>query len=262
MPDRQWIVTAGTPETFASLVPAPVRVDDEDDLALESVTEPDVALAVPTLGASLTPSTSAAITPADDGGRNSATSKKETAAADEVADYLWEAYERTPIKRDSTGDFTWKDQAAARRMGLSLKAYTIAGMDPDFREQLYHAGRAMDAAGIHWSMLSAFRDDYRQSLASGFKAHGGHSQHGGSIATGGYGHGRAIDITTADGNGDTAWQWLDAHGAKYGLHRPMPGADPAHVQPQGTWHNLATALREIRSRIATAGHPARPASGG
>ena len=74
---------------------------------------------------------------------------------------------------------------------MSLKAYTIVGMDPDFREQLFHAGRALDAAGIRWSMLSAFRDDYRQGLASGFKAHGGHSQHGGSEATGGYGHGRA-----------------------------------------------------------------------
>ena len=51
-------------------------------------------------------------------------------------------------------------------------------MDPDFREQLYHAGRAMDAAGIRWSILSAFRDDYRQSIASGFKARTGNSLHG------------------------------------------------------------------------------------
>src|SRR5262249_23342878 len=86
----------------------------------------------------------------------------------EVDDYLWEVYQRLPVKKDGTGDFTWKDPAAARRMGLALQDYVIGGMDPEFREQLYHAGKAMDAAGLQWSMLSAFRDDYRQRLASGF----------------------------------------------------------------------------------------------
>ena len=81
---------------------------------------------------------------------------------DEVDDYLWEVYQRVPTKLDSFGDFTWKDPAAAKRFGISMPAYVIGGMDPDFREQLYHAGRAMDAAGIRWSILSAFRDDYRQ----------------------------------------------------------------------------------------------------
>ena len=76
---------------------------------------------------------------------------------DEVDRYLWEVYQRTPIKHDGSGDFTWKDPAAAQRMGVSLPEYAIGGMDPDFREQLYHAGRAMDAAGIQWSILSAFR---------------------------------------------------------------------------------------------------------
>src|SRR5262249_1725707 len=28
---------------------------------------------------------------------------------DDVDDYLWEVYQRQPVKRDSTGDFTWKD---------------------------------------------------------------------------------------------------------------------------------------------------------
>ena len=124
-------------------------------------------------------------------------------------------------------------------------------MDPDFREQLYHAGQAMDASGIHWSMLSAFRDDYRQALASGFKAHGGNSQHGGSNATGGYGHGRAIDLTTASGDASAAWRWVDAHGAKYGLRRPMPGYDPAHIQAGPTYHQLAAQLREARIRLAS-----------
>src|SRR5215470_11048378 len=52
---------------------------------------------------------------------------------DEVDDYLWEVYQRLPIKKDGTGDFTWKDPAAARRMGLALQDYVIGGMDPEFR---------------------------------------------------------------------------------------------------------------------------------
>jgi hypothetical protein len=175
-----------------------------------------------------------------------AAAAKRAGVMDDVNAYLWEVYRRAPVKRDSTGDFTWKDSAAAKRIGLSMQTYVIGGMDPDFREQLYHAGRAMDAAGIRWSMLSAFRDDYRQRIASGLKAAAGNSAHGGSARTGGYGHGQAIDITAADGNDSAVWRWLDAHGAKYGLYRPLPGADPAHVQPRSGWHKLAVALRSDR----------------
>ena len=183
--------------------------------------------------------------------------------SDPVDRYLWEVYQRKPIKSDSTGDFTWKDPVAAKRLGISLKAYVIGGMDPDFREQLYHAGHAMDASGIRWSILSAFRDDYRQRLAAGFKAHGGNAQHGGSNATGGYGHGRAIDITSVEGDSATVWHWIDAHGAKFGLRRPMPGADPAHIQPRNTFHDLAHQLREARVRLANelSGNGMEPAAG-
>jgi hypothetical protein len=178
---------------------------------------------------------------------------KRTAATvqDTVDQYLWEVYQRKPVKSDSTGDFTWKDQAAAKRLGLSLRSYVIGGMDPDFREQLYHAGHAMDANGLHWSMLSAFRDDYRQGLAAGFKAHGGNSLHGGSRATGGYGHGRAIDIASAEGEGkgEAIWHWIDAHGARFGLLRPMTRIDPAHIQARGNYHDLAHELREARAKL-------------
>jgi hypothetical protein len=175
---------------------------------------------------------------------------------DEVDDYLWEVYQRQPVKRDSTGDFTWKDSASAKRMGLSLEDYVIGGMDPEFRERLYRAGRAMDADGIQWSMLSAFRDDYRQRLASGFKASTGNSLHGGSRRTGGYGHGRAIDVTTAEGEPEVVWKWLDAHGAKYGLHRPMPGADPAHVQEIGESGKSSVVAKRggARAKVAAAKH--------
>ena len=169
---------------------------------------------------------------------------------DEVDDYLWEVYQRQPVKRDSSGDFTWKDPASAKRMGLSLADYVIGGMDPKFRERLYQAGRAMDADGIQWSMLSAFRDDYRQRLASGFKASTGNSLHGGSRRTGGYGHGRAIDITTSDGDPEVVWKWLDVNGSKYGLHRPLPGPDPAHVQQVGDGGKISVVKRKARAKIA------------
>src|SRR5262249_42077804 len=93
---------------------------------------------------------------------------------------------------------------------------------------------------------SAFRDDYRQGLASGYKASVNNSLHGGSRRTGGYGHGRAIDITGPEGRESDVWKWMDAHGAKYGLHRPLPKPDPAHVQQLSDWHRIALALRESR----------------
>jgi hypothetical protein len=173
----------------------------------------------------------------------------------EVDLYLWEVYQRAPTKKDHSGDFTWKDPAAAKHMGIPIWDYVIGGMDPEFREQLYHAGRAMDAEGIQWSILSGFRDDYRQGLASGYKARVGNSLHGGSKRTGGYGYGRAVDVTNADGDAEVVWRWIDKHGAKYGLHRPMPGNDPAHVQSVGEWRKLALSLRESRRRTAT--EPAR-----
>ena len=177
--------------------------------------------------------------------------KRDGGLMDEVDDYLWDVYQRSPVKKDSTGDFSWKDMAAAQRMGMSLQDYVIGGMDPHFREQLYHAGRAMDAAGVQWSMLSAFRDDYRQRLASGFKASIGNSLHGGSRRTGGYGHGRAIDITSADGNNaEVVWEWIDKHGGEYGLRRPMPEPDPAHIQQTADTHKIVFALHKKRVKAA------------
>jgi hypothetical protein len=175
---------------------------------------------------------------------------------DEVNQYLWTVYERSPIKRDGSGDFTWKDVAAAARLGMSLGDYVIRGMDPDFRELIYRAGLAMDAAGVRWTILSGFRDDYRQGLASGYKARIDNSLHGGSAATGGYGHGCAIDIADPDHKSDTLWKWLDANDAQVvgldlGLQRPFPGYDPAHILPRGAWHELAEALRHERLAKAT-----------
>ena len=176
--------------------------------------------------------------------------RSEADGLDEVSQYLWEVYKREPTKKDGSGDFTWKDPAAAKRVGMPLAKYVIGGMHPDFREQLYHAGRAMDQAGIKWSILSAFRDDYRQRIASGIKAGARNSLHGGSARTGGYGNGRAVDVTNADGEASDVWKWFDANGAKYGLTRPMPGYDPAHIQAGGDWRKVGASLRKARIKAA------------
>jgi hypothetical protein len=265
-----WVVQKG-PVRVASLVPMPivvgVRGDREDRLhkseakaGMQLASLGSVPISLPPVDADVTGSIPPAAN-ADDVAPKIAPAMftpplpprraKPPKPRDPMAvvdDYLWKVYERSPIKKDSTGDFTWKDKAAAKHMGKSLRAYVIGGMDPDFREQLYHAGRAMDAAGLRWSMLSAFRDDYRQRIAEGFKARVGNSLHGGSRATGGYGHGRAVDVISADRHADEAvWHWLDKHGAKYGLLRPMPGADPAHIRPRENWHKIAIALRRART---------------
>jgi hypothetical protein len=230
--EREWVVQRAS---LQAALPVPVPEQIETPTLWDFVSLPAYSLAI-AFAPSARPQSSEPAAPA----------AKRAGVMDDVNAYLWEVYRRAPVKRDSTGDFTWKDPAAAKRIGLSMQAYVIGGMDPDFREQLYHAGRAMDAAGIRWSMLSAFRDDYRQRIASGLKAATGNSLHGGSARTGGYGHGQAVDVNVADGDDSTVWRWLDAHGARYGLYRPLPGADPAHVQARSNWRKLAVALRSER----------------
>ena len=56
------------------------------------------------------------------------------------------------------------------------------------------------------------------------------------------------------------------HGGAYGLTRPMPGADPAHIQSGGAWHEIAQALRAGRTRMADSmrqpgGEKAKPKAG-
>src|SRR5215813_967888 len=131
-----------------------------------------------------------------------------------IDEYLWALYERTPkvdtnkvtkqikttvkTKKGKTrtvtktitdyvvADFTWKDPAAAQKVGMSIKDYVIGGMDRGFRLKLFRALRMMDDAGFMPGITSAFRDDYRQSIASGNKAASDSSFHGGS-RRGGYG---------------------------------------------------------------------------
>jgi hypothetical protein len=182
-----------------------------------------------------------------------------------VDQYLWSLYDRTPkldtvtvseakevkVKRKGrtkfvtvtmtravNEDYTWKDAAAAEKVGMSVKDYVIGGMDQSFRLTLYRALRALDDAGFVPGITSAFRDDYRQSIATGYKAHDDCSYHGGS-RHGGYGHGLAADIVSVRGKtraerlvaSDEMWKWIDKHEKELGVGRPYLDKDPMHVGP-------------------------------
>jgi hypothetical protein len=179
--------------------------------------------------------------------------------------YLWALYQRTP-KEDSIKelerrnvavkrkgkmvtvartftklvdeDFGWKDPKAAERAGMSMMDYVIGGMDRSFKLKLFHTLHAAEVAGLSPGITSAFRDDYRQSIASGLKAASNRSYHGGS-SRGGYGHGLAADIVSVQGgtrdqrwaSSEKLWKWVDAHGKEFGIGRPYLGRDPAHAAP-------------------------------
>ncbi len=135
-------------------------------------------------------------------------------------------------------DFTWKDPKAAERVNMPMMDYVIGGMDPSFRVKLFHALHAAEQAGLSPGITSAFRDDYRQSIASGLKAATDRSYHGGSFH-GGYGRGLAADIVSVKGatraqrwvSTEKLWNWIDEHGKEFGIGRPYLGRDPPHVAP-------------------------------
>jgi len=179
--------------------------------------------------------------------------------------YLWTLYQRTPkedavkiqeqrkvsvrkkgklvsVTRTFTKltdeDFAWKDPKAADHAGMSMADYVIGGMDRDFKLRLFHMLHVAEEAGLSPGITSAFRDDYRQSIASGLKAADNRSYHGGSLR-GGYGHGLAADIVSVNGatradrlaSSETLWKWVDQHGKEFGIGRPYLGRDPPHVAP-------------------------------
>jgi hypothetical protein len=182
-----------------------------------------------------------------------------------IDQYLWSLYQRTPkidavkvlerikvtVKKKGkmrtivktltkyfTEDFAWKDQVAAQKAGTSLEDYVIGGMDRSFKRKLYDALRTMDDAGFSPGITSAFRDDYRQELATGNKAATDTSYHGGS-RRGGYGHGLAADLVSVKGEtraercqwSEILWKWIDAHEKELGIGRPYLDKDPPHVAP-------------------------------
>jgi hypothetical protein len=179
--------------------------------------------------------------------------------------YLWALYQRTPkedtikvherrkvtvkrrgktvtVTRSFTRlvdeDFTWKDPKAAEKAGMPMMDYVIGGMDRSFRLKLFHVLHAAEEAGLSPGITSAFRDDYRQSIASGLKAATDRSYHGGSFR-GGYGHGLAADVVSVKGateaqrsvSTESLWKWIDAHGEEFGIGRPYLDRDPPHLAP-------------------------------
>jgi hypothetical protein len=175
-----------------------------------------------------------------------------------VDEYLCSVYWRMPRKIDDAGDFTWKDAAAAARVDRTVCEYAIEGMHRNLREALYTLGRQADEAGISWSLLSGFRDDYRQSIATGHRAQLCQSLHGGSCRTNGWGDGQAADLWVADQNGEPAkdasplFELINRVGRSLGLSRPMPGGDPPHVQVTGEWQRIGDELREKRLGVVSA----------
>jgi hypothetical protein len=135
-------------------------------------------------------------------------------------------------------------------------------MDRGFKLKLYRALRAMDDAGLMPGITSAFRDDYRQSIASGNKAASDSSFHGGS-RRGGYGHGLAADLVSLKGEtrlqrfASTVelWKWIDAHENELGVGRPYLNRDPPHVGP-------IDGLEYAAKRGGAKTRPAGPATAG
>ncbi|MBR0818288.1 hypothetical protein [Bradyrhizobium liaoningense] len=135
-------------------------------------------------------------------------------------------------------DFGWKDPKAAEHAGMPMMDYVIGGMDKSFKRKLFRALLAAEAAGLSPGITSAFRDNYRQSIASGLKAASDRSYHGGSTR-GGYGHGMAADIVSTKGDNraqrwvstEILWKWVDANGKALGIGRPYLDRDPPHVGP-------------------------------
>jgi hypothetical protein len=135
-------------------------------------------------------------------------------------------------------DFAWKDPNAAERVGMSMGDYVIGGMEKSFKLKLFHMLQAAENAGLQPGITSAFRDDYRQSIASGLKAASNRSYHGGSLR-GGYGRGLAADIVSINGanrdqrwtSTEALWKWVDANGKQFGVGRPYLAFDPPHVGP-------------------------------
>ena len=135
-------------------------------------------------------------------------------------------------------DFAWKDPKAAIKVNMPLVDYVIGGMDRDFKLRLFQMLHAAEQAGLSPGITSGFRDDYRQSIASGLKAADNRSYHGGSLR-GGYGHGLAADIVSIKGatradrlaSTNLLWKWIDANGKDFGIGRPYMNRDPPHVAP-------------------------------
>ncbi len=189
--------------------------------------------------------------------------------------YLWTLYQRTPkldtikeherrkvtVKRKRKTltvtrtftklvdeDFAWKDPKAADRSGMTMMDYVIGGMDRSFKLKLFYMLHAAEEAGLSPGITSAFRDDYRQSIASGLKAAANRSYHGGSLR-GGYGHGLAADLVSVDG-ATKAQRWISTEASGNGstpTAMSLASADPISARilrtlDRSTARNMPTTM--------------------
>ncbi|HZY11506.1 MAG TPA: hypothetical protein VFE89_01900 [Beijerinckiaceae bacterium] len=251
--------TASTPD------PAPEKVAD----ATASVDEKSFVVASLTDSSQVFPPEASMAEPAPDAALPAVTTieiNEECLVAEICIDrYLWALYERAPkidaikveerrkvtIKRRGKKvtvtrtftrrvdeEFGWKDPKAADKAGMAMMDYVIGGMDRSFKLKLFYTLYAAEQAGLQPGITSAFRDNYRQSIASGLKAATDRSYHGGSLR-GGYGRGLAADIVSVNGrtraqrwvSTEKLWKWIDANGKDFGIGRPYLDRDPPHVAP-------------------------------
>ncbi len=252
------------PDTVAPETPA--KSDASQPVVVASLGDPAQTLAPETPSLQVATASPTDPAPAEARVDLSSIDADECLVADPCIDrYLWAVYQRTP-KEDSIKehelrkvtvkrkgkmvtvtrsfvrlvdeDFTWKDPKAADKAGMPMMDYVIGGMDRSFKLKLFHMLRAAEEAGLSPGITSAFRDDYRQSIASGLKAASDRSYHGGS-SRGGYGHGLAADVVSVNGAtrdqrwsaSEKLWKWIDANGKQFGVARPYLDHDPPHVAP-------------------------------
>jgi hypothetical protein len=291
-------VTAALPDT----PPAPVVAASVPAVAAPAAPDPIVTAALTPPAEALPGDT----TPEQATSPSVATSSPDDAGIEVVDDclvletcvdrYLWTLYQRAPkedavkveerrqvtVKRKgkqvtvtrtvshvADEDFGWKDPKAADKFNMPVVDYVIGGMDRDFKLRLFQMLHAAEQAGLSPGITSAFRDDYRQSIASGLKAADNRSYHGGSLR-GGYGHGLAADIVSIKGatradrlaSTNILWNWIDANGKNFGIGRPYMGRDPPHVAPidgeEYAKHHPSRAARQASAakprKLAMASH--------
>ena len=174
----------------------------------------------------------------------------------EAAQELFVAYLQAP-KRDRYGPYGKKDEQAAERWGMTLKQYTIDGLDEQFVLHIAALFQAARAAGFTPAITTAFRDRWRQSIVAGKNKNSpGDSYHGSKV---GYSHGVAVDVialATERGNrwkeSRRFWDWIDQEGSRFNLCRPFGNRDAPHVTPCDGKEYLAKRTQATKKLAAKA----------
>ena len=164
------------------------------------------------------------------------------------------------VKRDGSGISPGRTSQRRHAFECPSETTSSRGIESDFRELLCRAGLAIDAVGVSWTILSGFRDDYRQGWRPATRpasTTGCMGQHRGR----GYGHGCAVDVPTPStsrtrfGNGSMPTDSVVGLDPVFGVpSRLRSGPRPA----ARAWHELAEAVRH--ERLAVPRHRTVPGS--